>query len=271
MSNEPQEGVEVGAVDESLKDEQVGEEAGEKQVEEVIQTGADAPVGETNEGAEVPAPAPELVPEPAPAVVVETAEAPIPAPEPIPEPAPVVEVKPEPVAVFVAPVDAEDQVELSEEEQYLNKIRIEGTTEQKRILAAIEGFTEALRPRKEVSAEDGTKHQYEFLRHLLWALEKDYEIFRGCWNVLLVYFYLHHGKNTPSDYTALSEYSTTRFLYAWSKGEASCTAYKNLITLLRATRNKATRKHDIKTILLEKVGPEIITPKGLENLKNFYA
>lgn len=203
--------------------------------------------------------------------VIETAEVPTPAPEEKSE------VTEEIVQEVVTSVQTEPATsteaprELSEEEQYLEKIRVDGTVEQKRMLAAIETFVQNLRPKTVIDPDKGVRYQYEFLQHLLWILEKDYDIFRAGWNVLLVYFSLHHGRSTPSDYTALSEYSTTRFLFAWNKGEERCNAYRNLITLLRATRNKDTRKHDIKTIMIDKIAPDVITQKAVDNLKKFYA
>ena len=206
--------------------------------------------------------------------VTETAETPTPTvEEPVQE---VVEAKAEVVEVQ-EPVKAEPATsteaarELTEEEQYLEKIRVEGTVEQKRMLAAIETFVQNLRPKTVIEPDKGVRYQYEFLQHLLWILEKDYDVFRAGWNVLLVYFGLNHGRSTPSEYTALSEYSTTRFLFAWNKGEERCNAYRNLITLLRATRNKDTRKHDIKTIMIDKIAPDVISQKAVDNLKKFYA
>lgn len=209
-----------------------------------------------------------------PVEMTETAEVPVPeVEEPVQE---VVEAKREIVEVQ-EPVKAEPATsteaprELTEEEQYLEKIRVEGTVEQKRMLAAIETFVQNLRPKTVIEPDKGVRYQYEFLQHLLWILEKDYDVFRAGWNVLLVYFGLHHGRSTPSEYTALSEYSTTRFLFAWNKGEERCNAYRNLITLLRATRNKDTRKHDIKTIMIDKIAPDVISQKAVDNLKKFYA
>ena len=208
-------------------------------------------------------------------VVVETAQAPV-----VEEKQEVPEEKTEvveKVQELIKPTQAEPATstvaarELSEEEQYLEKIRTDGTVEQKRMLAAIETFVQNLRPKTVIDPDKGVRFQYEFLQHLLWILEKDYDAFRAGWNVLLVYFSLHHGRSTPSDYTALSEYSTTRFLFAWNKGEERCNAYRNLITLLRATRNKETRKHDIKTIMIDKIAPDVITQKAVDNLKKFYA
>lgn len=180
-----------------------------------------------------------------------------------------------PVAPIVVPPVAPAVVEeiptdKSEEEQYLDKIRISGTVEQKRMLAAIETFVDRMKPRVEIEPSKGVVYQAEFLDHLLWLLKKDYESFRGGWNVLLIYFSLYHGINSARSYTALSEFSTTRFLFAWTKGLDKCNCYRNLITLLRATRHKETRKHDIKTINLEFIGPNVLTEVELNNLKQFY-
>lgn len=187
---------------------------------------------------------------------------------------PVVVAAPAPVvsAPVEAPVvQADTQVELSEEEQYLNKIRIDGTMEQKRILAAIETFCEQLRPKAEIPPEKACQYQHEFLQHLVWIVEKEYEVFKAGWNVLLVYFSAYHGQNSASRYSALSEYNTDRYLFAWNKGTDKVNAYRGLTTLLRATRNKATRKHDIKTLSMDRVAPNVITDRGLSNLKQFYA
>ena len=173
--------------------------------------------------------------------------------------------------VPIAPAVVEEiPTDKSEEEQYLDKIRISGTVEQKRMLAAIETFVDRMKPRVEIEPSKGVVYQAEFLDHLLWLLKKDYESFRGGWNVLLIYFSLYHGINSARSYTALSEFSTTRFLFAWTKGLDKCNCYRNLITLLRATRHKETRKHDIKTINLEFIGPNVLTEVELNNLKQFY-
>lgn len=190
---------------------------------------------------------------------------------PVPAQAPIATaIIPEETPAQPAEVSA-DTRELSEEEKYLENIRAKGTVEQQRMLAAIETFCEQMRPKSQIEAEKGVKFQHEFLKHLLWIIGKDYETFRAGWNVLSIYFSVYHGSNTAQSYSALSEFSTNRFLHAWTKGEDQSNAYKNLITLLRATRNKETRKHDIKTIDLAKVAPNVISEDGLSNLKKFYA
>lgn len=195
-----------------------------------------------------------------------------------PEVAPVVVVAaPEVAAPVIDPIVAADPAvandapsDKSEEEVYLDKIRVSGTVEQKRMLAAVETFVGQMKPRVEIEPSKGVVYQAEFLEHLLWLLKKDYELFRSGWNVLLIYFSLYHGVNSARSYTALSEFSTTRFLFAWTKGLDKCNCYRNLITLLRATRNKETRKHDIKTINLAFIGPNVLGENELNNLKQFY-
>lgn len=181
----------------------------------------------------------------------------------------------EEAAPVVAPLKVEQPAQeepkdLTEEEAYVEKIRVSGTDEQKSILAAVETFESNMKPRVEIPSEVGVRYQYEFLKWMLRVIEQDYETFRGCWNVLLVFFFARHGVNSARNYSALSEYSTTRFLSTWTRGEDKLNAYVNLITLLRSTRNKDTRAHDIKRILLERVAPGVISEKGLSNLKKFY-
>lgn len=174
------------------------------------------------------------------------------------------------VAQKAVVVEATNPAEKSEEEAYFDKIREAGTTEQKRCLAAIESFVQQFAPRTEIPANKATRIQNEFLGHLLWAIEKDYDVFKACWSVFAVYFSAYHGVNTPQKHSALSEYNTNRYLHAWDKGEDRCFAYRDLITLLRATRNKETRRHDVKTINLDKIGQNVVTERGRSNLKQFY-
>ena len=176
-----------------------------------------------------------------------------------------------PVVQSAAPVvEVQTPSDKTEEELYLDKVRESGTDVQKRMLAAVETFASKMKPRVEIDPSKGVTFQVEFLDHMLWLLKKDYETFRSGWNVLLVYFGLYHGVNSARNYTALSEFSTTRFLFAWTKGVDKCNCYRNLITLLRATRNKDTRKHDIKTINLAFIGPNVLGEEELNNLKQFY-
>jgi len=176
---------------------------------------------------------------------------------------------PEPV-VDTEALAPEKSVQLTDEEAYIEKIRTEGTVEQKRILAAVESFSEKLNPRRPATDAIINEAQQEFLGHLQWALNKDYEVFRQVWNVILVYFAIHHGKPTQANYSAISEYSTNRSLHSWSKGEEKCDAYRNLLTLIRMTRHSATRKHDVKAVSLEKIAPNVVAQKQLENLQKFY-
>lgn len=183
----------------------------------------------------------------------------------------------EPVAV-PAPVPALEEAvevveaspELTEEEAYLEKIRESGTLEQKRILAAVETFVELFDPKKPLSAEAAVAGQHEFLQHMLWLLKKEYETFKGGWNALLVYFAVHHGNPSPANYSALSEYSAHRARHAWAKSPDLLLAFENLIAVLRATRVKATRQHDVKRLAFDKIGSEALTEQGLSNLKKFY-
>lgn len=194
---------------------------------------------------------------------------------------PVLEVKPEPTpepqvpvvqAVVIQDTSASTE-ELSEAQAYLNGIREKGTDAQKRILTAIEAFCDRTRPRMPIKEGDGFKAQNDLLNHMLWALDQEPSEFDKAWSTLLIYFLEHHdfagGRNSPSGYTALSEYRATAFREEWTDHDR-LTAYTNLITVLRTTRNPKTRKHDIKTVVLDKVSPEVINGKRLENLQRFY-
>lgn len=182
-------------------------------------------------------------------------------PAPAPAPSPALEEAAETVEVAR---------ELTEEEAYLEKIRESGTPEQKRILAAVETFVELFNPKKPLSAEAAVAGQHEFLQHMLWLLKKEYETFKGGWNALLVYFAVHHGNPSPANYSALSEYSAHRARHAWAKSPDLLLAFENLVAVLRATRVKATRQHDVKRLAFDKIGSEVLTEQGLSNLKKFY-
>lgn len=257
-------------IDQGVQDASIETAAEVNQGETEAQQPADEAVEQVDEAAEqteaapIPVPAPEETAPVQEVVSAERTETELAAEvKPIPAaPTPVVTEAP-------APTPQEEPV-LSEEEAYLKKVKDSGTEAQKRILAAVETFQQALDPKRPATPEAISAAQHEFLQHLLWILKKEYEVFRGAWNALLVHFSVYHGVSTPSNYSALTEYSTDRYLYAWTKGEHTATTYRNLITVLRATRNKERRQHDIKTIVLEKVGPEVLNEHMLSNLKKFY-
>ena len=68
---------------------------------------------------------------------------------------------------------------------------------------------------------------------------------------------------------ALSEYRSCDFREDWQDVERM-QAYTNLITLLRATRHKPTRSHDVKRVKLDMISPQFVTDHRLENLQRFY-
>ncbi len=188
------------------------------------------------------------------------------------------EVKEEPELVQAVQVFSAPKIDMavvknydSQKKDYLDDILINGNDIQKRMLASLQAFEEGLRPRTPIADAVGAKIQYEFLSALLWLMKKDYGEFRDGWNTVLIFFAEKHGEtNGSANYTALSEYSTGRFLSVWSKGAESCTAYSRLIALIRATRHAEKRKTEMKSIDLAKIAPTILTDEMLSNLKNFY-
>lgn len=211
----------------------------------------------------------------------EVAADPAPAPD---APAPVDGVKDESVkedsvveeaaAETVADPEPEEtpQVEkdMSEEAAYLAKIRVSGTEGQKKILAAIELYCERFRPRAPVNGSEGVKWQYEFLLHALKLINSEYDVFKSGWNVLLVFFKENHGRSSVSNTSPISDGPASRFGPYWERGEETWAAYKNIFELLRSTRDPATRKMNVKNIVLERLGPGLITEDGLRNLRRFY-
>lgn len=154
--------------------------------------------------------------------------------------------------------------------KYLDGVREQGTELQKRALAAIENFVQGMRPRQPLDEAKAITVQRDFLSHLLSILKKDYADFKPAWTTLLVYFAEHHGQRpTAKDYTALSEYSTDRYTFAW-KDQDKMAAYTGLVTLLRATRNTATRKQDAKTVRIDLISPSVLDQKMISNLQQFY-
>ena len=181
--------------------------------------------------------------------------------EPIPVAEPVVEIQP-----------AVDQSEgSSENQQYLNNIRENGTLIQKQALDALDQFCTRMRPRAPISATQAMEAQRDLLDFITVLLRKDYEDFRKGWATMLVYFAEHHGdRPTAKDYTPLSEYSTSRHLDSW-KDEERANAYNNLLTLLRVTRNSETRKQDVKRVRLDAIAPTFLNARCMDNLQRFYA
>ena len=179
--------------------------------------------------------------------------------DPEPDPAPVTET-----------AEEESKVDMTEEAAYLAKVRASGTEGQKKILAAIELYCERFRPRAPVTGEQGVKWQYEFLLHALKLINSEYDVFKAGWNVLLVFFKEHHGRSSVSNTSPISDGPASRFGPYWERGDETWAAYKNIFELLRATRDPATRKMNVKNIVMERVGPGLITEDGLRNLRRFY-
>lgn len=169
-----------------------------------------------------------------------------------------------------AAAPAEEEVDMTEEAAYLAKVRATGTEGQKKILAAIELYCERFRHRAPVTGEEGVKWQYEFLLHVLKLINSEYDVFKAGWNVLLVFFKEHHGRSSVSNTSPISDGPASRFGPHWERGEETWAAYKNIFELLRATRDPATRKMNVKNIVMERVGPGLITEDGLRNLRRFY-
>lgn len=175
-------------------------------------------------------------------------------------------------AAVVTQQEESEQGDLSEEEAYLAKIREGGTDTQKRVLNAIDLYCERFRHRAPVDPEQGVKWQYEFLIHVLKLINSDYETFKGGWNALLVFFKLNHGRSSVSNKSPISDGPSSRFGPNWERGEESWNAYRNILELLRATRDPATRKDAVKNIVFERIAPGqgLINDEGLRNLRRFY-
>ena len=181
---------------------------------------------------------------------------------PAPQPAPVTQ---------AAQADDAQDPEMSEEQAYLEKIAVSGTTAQKRILQAVQLFVERTQPRKPMKRGEGMQAQAEFLDHLFWLLDCEPSEFQKGWATLLVFFKAYHGDtNSPRIYSALSEYRSCDFREDWQDVERM-QAYTNLVTLLRATRHKPTRSHDVKRVKLDMISPQFVTDHRLENLQRFYS
>lgn len=192
--------------------------------------------------------------------------------EPAPESPVVVEQVAETIAQAEQPEQAaEPELNLSDAEVYLARIRDQGEPIQRLALEGIEQFCQRMPPRAPITANAAMAAKRDFLDLLVVILRKEYEEFRRGWSTLLVYFAAHHGdRPTASNYTSLSEYSTNRYLDAWTD-DLQAEAYMSLITLLRVTRNAETRKNDAKRIRLEAVAPDYLSDRARDNLVRFYS
>lgn len=250
-------------------------EAPEAQLQEAPEAAPVAPGAEEAEAAEVPAEpaAVEEVPaeaEAAPVAQPEEPAAPEAPVEPV-APAPEVDSAVQPAAPEAAESVQAEETEVSEELQYIEEVRRSGTDLQKIALNSIEAFCASMKPRVPMTAAQANTAQRDLLSLLLLVLRKDYEDFRKAWSLLLVYFAAHHGdRPTATNYTALSEYSTGRYIDDWADVERA-EAFVDLTTLLRVTRKIATRKDDVKRIRLDKVASGILSDRAKDNLQRFYS
>lgn len=226
-------------------------------VEVAAVEGEAEPIAQPEEPAAPEAPVEHAAPE------VPPVEPSAPAPEAVAAVQPVVPETP-------APVQPEE-TEPSEELQYIEEVRRSGTDLQKIALNSIEAFCAAMKPRVPMTAAQANTAQRDLLSLLLLVLRKDYDDFRKAWSLLLVYFAAHHGdRPTATNYTALSEYSTGRYIDDWADVERA-EAFVDLTTLLRVTRKIDTRKDDVKRIRLDKVASGILSDRAKDNLQRFYS
>lgn len=176
-----------------------------------------------------------------------------------------------PAPVVETPVTPKATEGTSENKEYLDNIRENGTLIQKQAIEVLDLFCSRMRPRAPITAAHAMEAQRDLLDFITVLLRKDYEDFRKGWATMLVYFAEFHGdRPTAKDYTPLSEYSTSRHLDSW-KDEERASAYNNLLTLLRITRNGATRKQDVKRVRLDAIAPTFLNARCMDNLQRFYA
>lgn len=197
------------------------------------------------------------------AVQVEVPVVEIKQPEPVP--APVVEAPKQPEPAQPAPQSTGDA-----DADFLAGVRLTGTPLQKSIIAALDLFCDRMAPRKPITEEAAIRAQGDLLGWFDRILNAPIGEFKQAWAVVLLYFKVNHGNaNSPSSYTALSEYRSASFLDKWADEDRSI-AFVDLMTLARATRVVETRKHDIKRIALDRVAPGFLDEEKLNKLKNFY-
>lgn len=182
---------------------------------------------------------------------------------PEPTPVPVVEKQPESVQPVVQTTGDSDA-------DFLAGVRLTGTPLQKSIIGALDLFCDRMAPRKPITEEAAIRAQGDLLGWFERILNAPIGEFKQAWAVVLLYFKVNHGNsNSPSSYSALSEYRSASFLDKWADEDRSI-AFVDLMTLARATRVVETRKHDIKRIALDRVAPGFLDEEKLNKLKNFY-
>lgn len=162
---------------------------------------------------------------------------------------------------------------VSENQAYLDDAAANGIQAQKIAIASLNNFCERFQPRVPMNPDQAVRWHKEFYQDLLYILSLDFEEFKKAWATILIYFAEHHGDNpTQKNYTPLSEYSTSRYTDQWHKegDHKVISTYTNLIQLARRTRSKALRQAMPGTIQLDKVGPQVLTEKQVQNLKDFY-
>lgn len=170
-------------------------------------------------------------------------------------------------APAVEAVEEVDTSAMSEEEAYLAKAAQSGTPAQKKLLAALASFSETTLPGRPIVAKTFIGAQQDLWRVLNETVSLPFNEFKPTWNIFLVYFLLYQGDPR----FALGERFCNRFPYAWTRGPEVLDCLMNLITLARLTRDPKNRVAKSKNIMLDKVGPSVLSPTALDNLKKFYS
>lgn len=227
---------------------------------------ADASAVETEQPAvESPPEAVAAVEEPMAEAAIQPEEPVVEVKQPEPTPVPVVETPKQPEVAQPAVQATGDS-----DADFLAGVRLTGTPLQKSIIDALDLFCDRMAPRKPITEEAAIRAQGDLLGWFERILNAPIGEFKQAWAVVLLYFKVNHGNsNSPSSYSALSEYRSASFLDKWADEDRSI-AFVDLMTLARATRVVETRKHDIKRIALDRVAPGFLDEEKLNKLKNFY-
>lgn len=189
-----------------------------------------------------------------------TAEAPAAAPAPVAKPAvvttapqktaPVVSLKqPAPVEGFRAAIE---------------KMKVDGTKDEKKLIANIEQYMQRMAPGQPMSGDDGARNQHALWKLIQGLVERaPQEEFRKLWNILLGYF-------EESKDGVFGDRYIFRFAESWHHSEAELTAFQRILNVIKLTSNANERSKGLRQVDLGRSLETGFTEEARQRLLTFY-
>ena len=168
-------------------------------------------------------------------------------------------------ALVEAPIVEQTQVkDLSAFELMVQKIKTDGTAEQKRLILGIEQYMQRMTPGMQVDFNEGARHQHTLWKMIQGVIERaPQDQFKKMWSILLAYFEEHKDGVFGDRYVY-------RFSEFWHQGESELNAFQRIINVIKLTSNPQERELGLRQVDLNRSLDEVFTEQGRQRIMAYY-